>query len=141
MKNLFKIVLLNVLLIPFNIQVLSAQINFVSNKVKEVFLLLPQQAKEQLQSGGQPKKGASFYTININGQQLETNVRYNEYKEIEHIGLLIFKDEKSFTEIWEVLDYVERSFLVSVLTKQSYLLENEVKKDDIEVIYNGLAKN
>lgn len=141
MKNLFKILLLNLLFIHFNIEVLSAQTSFVSNKVKEVFSLLPQQAKEQVQSGVPQKKGVIFYKININGQLLETDVRYNEFKEIEHIGLLVFKDDKSFADIREVLDYIERSFLISALKKEGYFLENEVKIDDIKVEFNGLAIN
>ncbi len=141
MKNPLKILVLKILFVSCNTFGLVAQTNFVSNKVKEVFSLLPQPVKEQLVSGGQDKKRVCFYKININGQLIETNVRYNEYKEIEHIGLFLFKDDKSFADIREVLDYIERSFLISELTNEAYFLENEVKKDDIEIRFNGLAIN
>ncbi len=141
MKNPLKILVLKILFVSCNTFGLVAQTNFVSNKVKEVFSLLPQPVKEQLVSGGQDKKRVCFYKIKINGQLIETNVRYNEYKEIEHIGLFLFKDDKSFADIREVLDYIERSFLISELTNEAYFLENEVKKDDIEIRFNGLAIN
>ncbi len=138
MKKPFKILLLTVLLIPGNFQGLLAQINFASNKVKEVYALLPQAAKEQFQMDRQKKTRTNHYKLNVKGQSVEIHVRFNVYKEIEHIGLLLFNEDKSLAEAREVFDYVERSFLISALTKEEYLLESAVVKDDIELKINGL---
>ena len=141
MKNQSKILLLIIVLISCNIQELTAQINFVSGEVKEIFSLLPQTLKEQVISTSEQKSRFGLFKTVFNGQTLEIDVRYNNKKEVEHIGFFVFNDDKNFRGIREVLDYVERSVLVSLLKKEEFLLKDETFKHDIEVKVNGLTLN
>jgi hypothetical protein len=137
MKNPLKILTLTALFISCITQGLLGQMKFVSNKVIEVYSILPISAKELLQSADAKENGVIIFKTNIDGQTVELNARYNNYKELEHIGIFLFKENESLFEIREVLDYIERSFLNSAVVKEEYFLEKEVIKDDIELKFNG----
>ncbi|KAF0237985.1 MAG: hypothetical protein FD181_1466 [Prolixibacteraceae bacterium] len=137
MKRKLKILILNILFISCITQDLLAEMNFVSNKVKEVYSTLPVTAKEFLQSNGEKNNRLLTFQINTGGQKFDLNARFNDYKELEHIGINLFKENENLFEIKEVFDYIERSFLISIIANEKYFLENQQIKDDIELIYNG----
>lgn len=113
------------------------QLNFVSQKVKEVYLTLPVAAKEYLLSNESKKNESIVFKLNFDDQKIELNARFNDYKELEHIGIFLFKENENLSEIREVLDFTERSILISVLSKEKYFLENQLLKENIQLIYNG----
>ena len=139
MKDKFKILFLSTLITLSINTSLIAQISFASKIVNDVYFTLPGSTKELLQSAGTKKHDVIIFNLNIEGQTFELNARFNEYKELEHIGLYMFKENENLFELREVLDFVERSFLISLLKKDQYCLENAILKDDVELLHNGAA--
>jgi len=114
-----------------------AELSFNSQRIKQVYNMLPDGVKRQIEVIDKSKPGTFFLDCGTIEKNRELTFRINQFKEVDHLGFHLFGDRKSFSQINEVLDYVERSFLVSAINKESILLADELKKNRIEVLYNG----
>ncbi len=137
MKNPFRILVMIVLLIIANSHNLFAQIAFVSENIKQVYSNLPQSIKEQVLSAEKQIRKASYHKLNFKGEHVEIVVRYNNYNEIEHIGLFVFDENNGFSDMREVLDFTERLLLISALSGNENFISEEYIKDSIVVNLNG----
>lgn len=115
----------------------NAQIRFNSEKVKQIYAMVPETVKNEIGLKSKSGSGQNQINVNIFGEKRMLVCRFNKYNELDHLGLYMVNDNQSTSNIREVFDYVERSFLVSVLMKEKYLLDNETAKNKIEILYNG----
>jgi hypothetical protein len=117
----------------------SAELRFNSERMKQVFSMLPEGYKKEILSRSSSNPGVYFIDAKLIEDKRELIFRINQYKELEHLGFYLIDDRKNSTNIGEVYDYLERVFLVSALLKEKYLLAEEVRNKRIEVLYNGNA--
>jgi len=115
----------------------NAQVKFNSEKVKQVYAMVPEIVKNEIALKTKSRSGQNIFSANLFGEKRVFIVRFNKYNELDHLGFYLVADNPNTSNIREVFDYIERSFLVSVLLKEKYLLENEANENKIEVLYNG----
>lgn len=133
----FRLVL--VVLITLNIfsSGANAQVKFNSEKVKQIYALVPETVKNEIILKSKSRYSQNLINANLFGEKRVLVSRFNKYNELDHLGLYVVADKANTSNIREVFDYIERSFLMSVLLNEKYLLDNEANENKIEVLYNG----
>jgi hypothetical protein len=115
----------------------NAQIKFNSEKVKQIYAMVPEIVKNEIALKSKSGSGQNLINANLFGEKRVLVSRFNKYNELDHLGLYLVDENTNTSNIREVFDYIERSFLVSVLLKEKYLLDNEATENKIVVLYNG----
>jgi hypothetical protein len=119
----------------------KAEMQFNSAKLKNVFGLLPEDYKIQIQSRLSSSSEPHILDGGLIGDKCKLVYRFNEYQELDHLGLYIIENDQYNKQFQEVSDYLERAFLVSALLNEKYPLTQEAKNCKIEVLYNGSLLN
>lgn len=119
----------------------NAQLKFNSEVVKQIFQMIPEAQKSEIERKSTSNQGTHYLEANLSGEKRTVIYRYNKYNELEHIGLYLVNANQNTKSISEVFDYVERAFLVSFLLKEKSLLNQEIREKKIEVLYNGGSLN
>jgi hypothetical protein len=114
-----------------------AELRFSSKRLKQIFAMLPSVYKKEIEVKSSSGSGTYFMDAKIIENKRELTFRFNQFNELEHLGFYLIDDRRSSSNISEVYDYLERTFLVSALMKEKYLLAEEVQNKKIEVLYNG----
>ena len=136
--NYSAIVLVVITLSIFHSMIASADIRFNSERIKQVFTMLPNEYKGLIETNcAIDSSGSHFLDISLNGGKNILVYRYNKYQELDHIGLYLVSDNPDFTKIREVFDYFEREFLVSALLNLKYPLIQITSNKKIEILFNG----
>jgi hypothetical protein len=113
------------------------QLHFNSEKLKQVFGMLPDECKREIHNKFSSNPGSYFLDAALNGNNAKLVIRINKYKELDHLGLYLINDSLDTSSIRDVFDYLEREFLVSALLGEKYPLTREIKNNGLEVLYNG----
>ncbi len=119
----------------------KAELKFNSAKLKNVFSLLPEDYKIQIQNRLSSTSDLHILDGGLIGEKCKLVYRFNEYQELDHLGLYLIEKNNYNRQFQEVFDYLERSFLVSALLNEKYPLLQENKNNKIEVLYNGSLLN
>ena len=131
------IVLLVVLIFDTSIGI-SAELKFNSSRIKQVYEMIPEAYRKEIELKGLSNvAGSHLLNVTLFGEKRMLICRYNQYNELDHLGLYLIDEGRNVMNIREVFDYVERAFLVSVLTQEKYLLNQAVNENNIEVLFNG----
>jgi hypothetical protein len=144
-KNIFTIIkhFKGVLIIFLGILVTSftteAQFCFSSAKLHTVFELLPGEYKKEIEAKGSSVVGTFFLDVNLLGIQRKLVYRFNNFHELDHLGLYLIDNKHDVASLREVFDYLERAFLVSALLNESHPLAQEIADKKIAVLYNGCS--
>ena len=118
---------------------LEAQVRFNSGRLKQVFSMLPEAYKKKIAENFSAKPGSCYLDIDLNGMKRILVFRFNEYDELDHLGLSLISDNRNNEDIREVFDYLERAFLVSALLKEKYPLTLEMNTKNVDVLFNGIS--
>jgi hypothetical protein len=133
----FRLIIVPFVILILNCSVAKAQIKFNSEKVKQIYALVPESVKAEIGLKSKAGAGLNLMTTSISGEKRIIAYRFNKYNELDHLGLSVISENNAVSDVREVFDYIERAFLVSVLLKEKYLLTKEVAENKIEVLYNG----
>lgn len=116
---------------------LYGQIKFNSEKIKQIYALVPDPIKNEIAQKSNYKTGTYFLPTNLFGEKKLLIVRINKYNELDHLGFFMINDRQNATTLRVVYDFVERAFLYSALLKEKYLLDQEMFESGIEILFNG----
>jgi hypothetical protein len=131
-------ILLSLFMIIFSAE---AQVHFSSERIKEIYEMLPDQSKKEIQNKVPVSPANYYFEVNKNGNKNKIIYRFNEFKELEQLGLYIINDSLQTTSIHEVVDFIERVFLVSFLQEDKVSLIREINAKKMEVLFNGYLIN
>lgn len=128
-----------ILLVAINgcITEVKAQVKFNSEKVRQLFQLLPEATKNEIERQSALSPGTFQTDCNISGEKQSIVYRFNQYRELDHLGVYLIHNNIRTNNLNEVFDYVERAFLASYIQKEKLLLSNEISEKKLEVLYNG----
>lgn len=119
----------------------ESKIRFNSKKIKEIFGMLPEVFQKEIEIKSTTGKGTYYMNCKQIAKNRNLIFRVNQYHELEHLGFYLIDDDKSSDAIREVFDYLENIFLVSALLKEKSVLNQEIARNKIEVLYNGASLN
>lgn len=115
----------------------NAQIKFNSEKVRQLFQLLPETNKKEIEKKSASATGTFITDVIISGEKQSIVYRFNQYKELDHLGIFLIHNTIRTNNLSEVFDYIERAFLGSFIQKEKSLLSGEITEKKLEVLYNG----
>lgn len=143
-KGIFlKLLALLVILILGINSVIGAELKFNSSRIKQVYEMIPEVYQKEIKLKGLSNEiGSHFLNVTLFGEKRILVCRFNKYNELDHLGLYLIIEDQNRSNIRQVVDFVERSFLVSILRQEKYILYQAVTENKMEVLYNGspLAK-
>jgi len=137
--NLFKRLIIIFGLAIFVVSTVNAQLCFNSIKLRTVFEMLPDELKNEIKANGSSVIGTFFLDVNLKGIQRNLIYRFNNFHELDHLGLYLIDNKHDVASLREVFDYLERAFLVSALLNEGHPLAQEIADKKIAVLYNGCS--
>lgn len=111
---------------------LSAQDAFVSNRLNELFALLPLECKNTLSRSTENK-----CTCQINGNIMPIKASFNSQGQLSHLGLDLFSFDANLIYPNTVLSFMERSYLEYFVWKDVAIIERKNREDKIALLING----
>lgn len=118
----------------------GAELKFNSSRIKQVFEMIPESYQKEIELKGTSNVGSThLLNVTLSGEKRTLVYRYNQYNELDHLGLYLINENQNKTNIREAYDFVERAFLVSFLRQEKYLLSQVVTENQVEVLYNGTS--
>jgi hypothetical protein len=121
---------------------LKAQPVFNSSRLGEIFNMLPSETQDKIKLLNNTASKSYFLNEERISKNQQIIIRFNQYNELEHLGLFLINSKGSGEQFREIFDFLERTFLVYALTKDNSMFLGSSKKGYIEMLQNGnLIKN
>jgi hypothetical protein len=118
------------------LQKLSAQDAFASNRLNELFALLPLECKNALSRSTESKCLCA-----VKGNTLPIKAAFNSHGQLTHLGLDMFSFDANLIYPNTVLSFIERSFLEYFVWNDAGIIERKNKEDKIVLFTNGKQFN
>lgn len=115
---------------------LSAQDAFTSNRLNELFALLPLECKNALSRSTENK-----CSCNIKGNSLPIKASFNSQGQLSHLGLDLFSFDANLIYPNTVLSFMERCYLEYFIWNDAAVIERKNREDKIVLLINGKEFN
>lgn len=115
---------------------LSAQDAFVSNRLNELFALLPLECKNTLSRSTENK-----CSCQINGNIMPIKASFNSQGQLSHLGLDLFSFDANLIYPNTVLSFMERCYLEYFVWNDLAVIKRKNNEDKIELLINDKQLN
>ncbi len=115
---------------------LSAQDAFTSNRLNELFALLPLECKNTLSRSIENK-----CICQINGNSMPIKASFNSQGQLSHLGLDLFSFDANLIYPHTVLSFIERCYLEYFVWNDVAVIDRKNREDKIALLINGKQFN
>jgi hypothetical protein len=118
---------------------LYQQPTFNSQAIKEIYEILPESIRIQLYDYESNTAELFYIDTSMICDNSKVIARFNQYNELEHLGLHVFNITHEDRHLAHVFDYIERLRLIACLSIDNPNLRNKLYQERVEMKINGIT--